>query len=78
MSPIKMPPIRRPSRTISFLYVPRLASENWITSSRSSCGSVMPMLANSTPITFSLVASFEPWYAASRSVCVTWSANTFA
>ena len=45
---------------ISFLYVPFFGSVNCTISSRSSSGSVTPIAAISTPITFSLVATFDP------------------
>ena len=60
MSPRRMPPTSRPSRTMSFLYVPRFASENWTTSSSGYWGSTSPIEATSTPMTFSLVATREP------------------
>jgi len=64
MSPSKMLPSRRPLRMISFLYVPFFGSVNCTTSSPSSVGSVTPIEATSTPITFSRVEILEPRYAA--------------
>src|SRR5439155_15009950 len=59
-----------PSRTIAFQYTRRAGSLNCTTSSDGFRSAIRPMLASSTPITFSLVASFDPVYDRSESVPV--------